>query len=65
MTDFASTARSNVIAKAVPTPTRLPRPCVASIWAPAGLRVRKAARAGLAIGAPLAASAPASTVTVW
>ena len=59
-----STARSKVMVNALPMPIRLPAGRVAAIAAAAASRVRKAARAGLAIGAPLAARAPASTVTV-
>ena len=60
-----SMARSKAIVNALPTPIRLPAGTVAAIVAAAASRVRKAARAGVAMGAPLAARAPASTVTVW
>ena len=63
-TDKGSTGPSNVIPNDDPTPTRLPWPSLAAIVAAVDSRVRNAARAGLAIGAPVAASAPASTVIV-
>ncbi len=60
----ASMARSKAMVNALPMPIRLPAGRVAAIEAAAASRVRKAARPGLASGAPLAARAPASTVTV-
>ena len=59
-----SMARSKAIVNALPMPIRLPAGSVAASVAAAASRVRNAARAGLAMGAPLSASAPASTVTV-
>ncbi len=64
-TDAAVTGRENVMVKPVSIAIRSPRGRVASIRASVAARVRKAARTGFAIGRPVRASAPGSTVTAW
>ena len=64
-TDATATGRENVIVKPVLIAIRLPRGRDASIRPSVAVRVRKAARTGLASGRPVRASAPGSTVTEW
>ena len=64
-TDASVTGRENVIVKPLSIAIRLPRGSVASIPPSVAVRVRNAARTGLASGRPVRASAPGSTVTEW
>ena len=64
-TDPGSTGRTNVIRNCVAIETRVPTASVAMTAPVVAARVRKTARAGLASGWPVVASAPAWTVIVW
>ncbi len=64
-TDASVTGCEKVIVKPLSIAIRLPRGRVASIRPSVAVRVRKAAWTGLAIGRPVRASAPGSTVTEW
>ena len=64
-TEPGSTGWAKVIRNVVAIETRVPMTSVAMTAPVVTARVRKTARAGLASGWPVVASAPAWTVTVW